>query len=80
MLARASDTADQSVISLADSASNFGDHVGDEFDEVETIEITVLKFPKNLPIPFCPEGIDRESWAKAFQEATVYLIGTAHFR
>ncbi|KAK6747456.1 hypothetical protein RB195_000574 [Necator americanus] len=108
----ASDTADQSVISLADSASNFGDHVGDEFDEVETIEsennhsvdlqsrifngwmfdrkrpsnlqlpkdtVTVLKFPKNLPIPFCPEGIDRESWAKAFQEATVYLIGTAHF-
>ncbi|ETN84605.1 hypothetical protein NECAME_17081 [Necator americanus] len=41
--------------------------------------LTVLKFPKNLPIPFCPEGIDRESWAKAFQEATVYLIGTAHF-
>ncbi|KIH56807.1 hypothetical protein ANCDUO_13008 [Ancylostoma duodenale] len=34
----ASDTADQSVISLADSASNFGDHVGDEFDEVETVE------------------------------------------
>lgn len=34
----ASDTADQSVISLADSASNFDDHVGDEFDEVETVE------------------------------------------
>ncbi|KAK6055885.1 hypothetical protein COOONC_06609 [Cooperia oncophora] len=36
--AGASDTADQSVISLADSASNFDEHVGDEFDEVETVE------------------------------------------
>ncbi|EPB76370.1 hypothetical protein ANCCEY_04531 [Ancylostoma ceylanicum] len=107
----ASDTADQSVISLADSASNFGDHVGDEFDEVEAVEsdnnhtdlqsrifngwmfdrkrptnlqlpkdtVTVLNFPKNVPIPQCPEGIDPKSWTKAFEEATVYLIGTAHF-
>ncbi|KAL6739155.1 hypothetical protein Aduo_012640 [Ancylostoma duodenale] len=107
----ASDTADQSVISLADSASNFGDHVGDEFDEVETVEsdnnhidlqsrifngwmfdrkrpsnlqlpkdtVTILNFPKNVPIPQCPEGIDPKSWTKAFEEATVYLIGTAHF-
>ncbi|VDN22200.1 unnamed protein product [Cylicostephanus goldi] len=107
-----SDTADQSVISLADSASNFGDHVGDEFDEVETIEsennlptdlqsrifngwmfdrkrpsniqlpkdtVTILNFPKNVPIPPCPEGIDPKSWKQAFEEATVYLIGTAHF-
>uniref|UniRef100_A0A183FNR2 TraB domain containing n=1 Tax=Heligmosomoides polygyrus TaxID=6339 RepID=A0A183FNR2_HELPZ len=95
------DTADQSVISLADSASNFDDHVGDEFDEVETVEaedrcasvkelfsrvqfcifysVTVLHYPKNLSIPPCPEGIDQSSWTKAFEEATVYLIGTAHF-
>ncbi|PIO59215.1 hypothetical protein TELCIR_19328, partial [Teladorsagia circumcincta] len=38
LLLGASDTADQSVISLADSASNFDEHVGDEFDEVETVE------------------------------------------
>lgn len=111
-MAGASDTADQSVISLADSASNFDDHVGDEFDEVETVEaegghgvdlqsrifngwmfdrkrpsslqlpqetVTVLHYPKNLSIPPCPEGIDQSSWTKAFEEATVYLIGTAHF-
>ncbi|KAK5978483.1 Ufm1-specific protease [Trichostrongylus colubriformis] len=90
--AGASDTADQSVISLADSASNFDEHVGDEFDEVETVEtsngetadlqvfrFTLLKYPKNLPIPQCPDGIDHSSWTKAFEEASVYLIGTAHF-
>lgn len=108
----ASDTADQSVISLADSTSNFDEHVGEEFDEVETVEtegghavdlqsrifngwmferkrpqnlelpkdtVTVLKYPKCLMIPPCPEGINQWSWAKAFEEATVYLIGTAHF-
>ncbi|KJH49219.1 TraB family protein [Dictyocaulus viviparus] len=108
----ASDTADQSVISLADSASNFDEHVGEEFDEVETAgngndqvvdlqsrifngwmfdrkrptnlelpkdTVTVLKYPKNLMIPPCPEEIDPSSWSKSFEEATVYLIGTAHF-
>ncbi|KAJ1358682.1 hypothetical protein KIN20_017168 [Parelaphostrongylus tenuis] len=108
----ASDTADQSVISLADSASNFDEHVGEDFDEVETIDaengqavdlqsrifngwmfdrkrpqnleipkdtVTVLKYPKTLTIPVCPEGINQLSWRKAFEEATVYLIGTAHF-
>uniref|UniRef100_A0A0K0D173 TraB domain-containing protein n=1 Tax=Angiostrongylus cantonensis TaxID=6313 RepID=A0A0K0D173_ANGCA len=103
----AGDTADQSVISLADSASNFDEHVGEEFDEIETVEtengqarifngwmfdrkrpqsleinkdtVTVLKYPKSLMIPACPEGINQLSWRKAFEEATVYLIGTAHF-
>ncbi|VDO34874.1 unnamed protein product [Haemonchus placei] len=105
----ASEIADQSVISLADSASNFDEHVGEEFDEVETAEtgsidlqsrifngwmfdrkrpsnvqlppdtVTVLKYPKNLPIPPCPDGINESSWEEAFQEASVYLIGTAHF-
>uniref|UniRef100_A0A0R3PDB5 TraB domain-containing protein n=1 Tax=Angiostrongylus costaricensis TaxID=334426 RepID=A0A0R3PDB5_ANGCS len=111
-LSGAGDTADQSVISLADSASNFDEHVGEEFDEIETVEtengqaldlqsrifngwmfdrkrpqnleipkdtVTVLKYPKSLMIPACPEGINQLSWKKAFEEATVYLIGTAHF-
>lgn len=33
-----SETADQSVISLADSASNFDEHVGDDYDEVEAVD------------------------------------------
>ncbi|KAK6055886.1 TraB family protein [Cooperia oncophora] len=41
--------------------------------------VTILTYPKNLPIPPCPDGINQASWAKAFEEATVYLIGTAHF-
>ncbi|KHJ90904.1 hypothetical protein OESDEN_09238, partial [Oesophagostomum dentatum] len=40
---------------------------------------TILNFPKNVPIPPCPEGINSKSWTQAFEEATVYLIGTAHF-
>ncbi|CAD6195121.1 unnamed protein product [Caenorhabditis auriculariae] len=109
-----SETADQSIISLADSASNFDEHVGEEFDEVEVPDtdsdpgkqldpqnrifngwlfgrnrledfklnqntITTLKYPRRVDIPPCPEGIDDPGWYKAFEEATLYLIGTAHF-
>ncbi|RCN28016.1 hypothetical protein ANCCAN_26248, partial [Ancylostoma caninum] len=47
--------------------------------QVISVSVTILNFPKNVPIPQCPEGIDPKSWTKAFEEATVYLIGTAHF-
>ena len=34
----ASETADQSIISLADSASNFDEHVSEDYDEVEAVD------------------------------------------
>lgn len=42
--------------------------------------VTVLKYPSTLTIPECPEGDDADEWSRAFRDATVYLIGTAHFR
>ncbi|CAJ0601675.1 unnamed protein product [Cylicocyclus nassatus] len=41
--------------------------------------VTILKYPKNVPIPPCPKEIESRNWEKAFKEASVYLIGTAHF-
>lgn len=38
LLSLASEAADQSIISVADSASNFDEHVGDDFDEVDAVD------------------------------------------
>ncbi|PAV63843.1 hypothetical protein WR25_03251 [Diploscapter pachys] len=113
----ANKTADQSIVSLADSASNFDEHVGNDVDDIEDTgdfdsgptmamdsnkmlqlvdgwilnrirqeefdlneaTVTVLKWPTGLPIPECPPNEDEHQWKAAFQDATVYLIGTAHF-
>ena len=45
-----------------------------------SLAVTVLKWPTGLPIPECPPNEDEHQWKAAFQDATVYLIGTAHFR
>ncbi|CAI2352237.1 unnamed protein product [Caenorhabditis sp. 36 PRJEB53466] len=110
----ASETAEQSIISLADSTSNFDEHVGDDTELDYELEqapegsdpgvdpvagpfhfakkrdlafvpnsntVTVLKWPSNIPIPpRNPVLSDSdEEWKRSLQEATVYLIGTAHF-
>ncbi|CAI5449183.1 unnamed protein product [Caenorhabditis angaria] len=108
-----SETAEQSIISLADSTSNFDEHLGEDLDEeIEKQEenqsdmkldlqqvvngylfgrqrnadfvpnpeiVTVLKWPKHIPVPLCPTTFDEELWNKSFEDARIYMIGTAHF-
>ncbi|CAJ0928738.1 unnamed protein product, partial [Mesorhabditis belari] len=103
--------ADPSIVSLADSSSNFDDHVAEEYDELEEANtggqekteqqhtnrirggfmferqlplhfelpetVSVLKYP--LRIPPCPKDQKEAEWNAAFEDATVYLVGTAHF-
>lgn len=107
-----SEQADPSIVSLADSGSNFDDRVAEEYDDLEETvtggqekteqehesrifggfmferkrpmhfelpkdTVTVLKYP--LEIPVCPVDRDDQEWRAAFEDATVYLVGTAHF-
>lgn len=44
-----SETADESIISLADSSSNFDEHAGDDFDEVGTAD----EPDDNYAVSFC---------------------------